>query len=249
MTADHVIPFIERSGPLPPRSRVLEIGCGEAGVLEAFLQRGATAVGVDRNAKRLARAREYLAAALAEQRVTLLQRDAHSLVESVELAGSFDLIVLKDVIEHVEDRPSLLALLARLLRPGGRVFFSFPPWQMPFGGHQQICRSWLLSRLPYFHLLPGAAYRRTLELFGEKPSRVDSLLATKSTGLATAEFEALLERAAYRAVAQRLFLINPMYSYRFGLHPAEQAAWVASRPWRDFVTTCVYYVAQPEGAR
>jgi len=53
VTEEYVIPFLEESGALPGAARVLEIGCAEAGVLKAFLQRGATAVGVDRNAGRL----------------------------------------------------------------------------------------------------------------------------------------------------------------------------------------------------
>jgi SAM-dependent methyltransferase len=249
VTADHVIPFIERSGPLPRGGRVLEIGCGEAGVLKAFLDRGFHAVGVDRNGPRLARGQELLASEIDQGRLMLLHQDAHTLGEHENFRGSFDLIVLKDVIEHVDDRPSLFDLMARLLRPGGRVFFSFPPWRMPFGGHQQMCKNWLLSRLPYFHLLPTDAYRSVLATFSEKPARIESLLATKRTGISTEEFEALVSGSGYRVLNERFYLLNPMYSYRFGIKPTPQLQWVADQPsWRDFVTTCAYYTAQPVGA-
>jgi SAM-dependent methyltransferase len=246
VTADHVIPFIENSGAIAPNARVLEIGCGEAGVLKAFLENGASAVGVDRNATRLGRGRELLSDAIAQGRLMLLNQDAHTLGERDDFVGTFDLIVLKDVIEHVDDRPALFALMARLLRPSGRVFLAFPPWQMPFGGHQQICRSRVLSRLPYFHLLPTPAYERVLQRFGEQPARVKSLLATKRTGISTPEFEALLEHSSYRTLARQFYLINPMYSYRFGLEPMKQAKWIARHAtMRDFVTTCAYYVVEP----
>jgi SAM-dependent methyltransferase len=248
VTAEHVIPFIEESGPIPGDARVLEIGCGEAGVLDAFLQRGASAVGVDHNEKRLARGREFLARAISTGRLTLLHQDVHTLAEH-EYAAYFDLIVLKDVIEHVHDRPALFALMAKLLRPGGRVFLSFPPWRMPFGGHQQICKSWLLSRLPYFHLLPQGAYRSVLQAFHEKQRRIDSLLDTHSTGIGTAEFEELVESSSYRIASQRYYLFNPMYTYRFGIRPLQQAPWVAgAAAWRDFVTTCAYYTVAPRAA-
>ncbi len=246
VTAEYVIPFILQSGPLPTHPRVLEIGCGEAGVLKAFLELGATTVGVDLSAARLARGATLLSDAVKSGQATLLNMDAHELDAKPEFAGYFDLIVLKDVIEHVDDRPSLFALMARLLRPDGRVFFSFPPWQMPFGGHQQVCKSWLLSRTPYFHLLPTSLYRSVLSAFSEKPTRVESLLATKRTGLGSLEFEALLQSSGYRILNERLYLLNPMYSYRFGVRPLEQAHWVADRKiLRDFVTTCVYCTAQP----
>jgi SAM-dependent methyltransferase len=133
VTADHVIPFIEESGALSANAHVLEIGCAEAGVLKAFLERGAVAVGVDRNGNRLEQGKEFLSDAIRGGQLTLLNQDAHTLGEHAEFRGRFDLIVLKDVIEHVEDRPALFALMARLLRPGGRAFVAFPPWRMPFG--------------------------------------------------------------------------------------------------------------------
>jgi SAM-dependent methyltransferase len=246
VTADHVIPFVELSGALPRGANVLEIGCGEAGVLGAFLDRGCHAVGVDSNERRLARGKELLASPIADGRLQLLHLDAHTLGERAELWARFDLIVLKDVIEHVDDRPALLASMARLLRSDGRVFVAFPPWQMPFGGHQQICRSWLLARTPYFHLLPTGPYRRLLELFEERPARVQSLMDTKRTGIGTAAFEQLVESSLYETLQRRFYLLNPMYSYRFGLPAQTQSEWIAAQPaWRDFVTTCAYYTIRP----
>jgi SAM-dependent methyltransferase len=247
VTADHVIPFVEESGALSANAHVLEIGCGEAGVLKAFLERGAVAVGVDRNGNRLEQGKEFLSDAIRGGQLTLLHQDAHTLGEHAEFRGRFDLIVLKDVIEHVEERPALFALMARLLRPGGRAFVAFPPWRMPFGGHQQICSSWLLSHTPYFHLLPTSTYRAVLAGFAEKPGRIQSLLDTKRTGLATSEFEELVARCGYEILGERLYLFNPMYAYRFRVKPRTQAEWITTRKsLRDFVTTCAYYTLTPQ---
>jgi hypothetical protein len=117
---------------------------------------------------------------------------------------------------------------------------------MPFGGHQQICRSWLLSRLPWFHLLPTPAYQRVLQLFAEKPARIESLLANQRTGLATAELERQAGQAGYQISSQRLYLLNPIYAYRFGVPARVQAPWVAAHEsLRDFVSTCAYYTLRP----
>jgi len=128
------------------------------------------------------------------------------------------------------------------------VFLAFPPWSMPFGGHQQMCRSRWLSRLPYFHLLPRPAYRGVLQMFGETPRRVDSLLATQATGLSIEEFEALCRGAEYHVLSRRHYLLNPMYGYRFGVGGREQAGWLSRvPPLRDLVTTCAYYTVAPVG--
>lgn len=46
-TEKYVIPFIEKTFPIQPGMRVLEIGCGEGGVLKAFVNNGCTGVGVE----------------------------------------------------------------------------------------------------------------------------------------------------------------------------------------------------------
>ena len=80
-------------------------------------------------------------------------KDIYQVDIEKDLNGLFDIIVLKDVIEHIHDQAKLIGWMKNFLKPGGIVFFGFPPWYMPFGGHQQMCHS-KISRLPYIHLLP-----------------------------------------------------------------------------------------------
>uniref|UniRef100_UPI003FEF9222 class I SAM-dependent methyltransferase n=1 Tax=Alistipes shahii TaxID=328814 RepID=UPI003FEF9222 len=70
----------------------------------------------------------------------------------------YDLIILRDVIEHVEDQPRLMARLAELLAPDGVLFVAYPPWRMPFGGHQQMAVSRFAAHFHWLHLLPGPLY-------------------------------------------------------------------------------------------
>lgn len=149
--ARFVIPFIEEKFPITPGMRVLEIGCGEGGVLKAFTDRGCYGVGVELDAPRIVHAEEYMAGELAAGKVRFISKDIYQTDPATELGGLFDIIVLKDVIEHIHDQPKLIGWMKGFLKPGGVIFFGFPPWQMPFGGHQQICRNKWLSRLPYYH--------------------------------------------------------------------------------------------------
>lgn len=246
VTSEHVLPFVESSWPLPHAARVLEIGCGEAGVLQAFLDRGAECVGVDLNAKRLDAGRELLAGAIAERRVQLLLGNIHDSEVQAQL-GSFDLIVLKDVIEHIDDQPGLLQRLRTYLRPNGCIFFGFPPWLMPFGGHQQVCRSKLLSRAPYIHLLPTPLYHRLLVSLGENQTRINALMRNKRTGINVERFERIVAETGYRILDQRLYLSNPIYQYRFGTKPRLQFSPVTRVPYlRDLVSSCAYYLITPQ---
>jgi len=51
-------------------------------------------------------------------------------------AGPFDLVLMLDVAEHVEDDVGFLATIARsLLAPGGTLVFSVPAWPLLFSAH------------------------------------------------------------------------------------------------------------------
>lgn len=246
VTREHVIPFVESSWPLPEAARVLEIGCGEAGVLQAFLDRGAECVGVDLNSKRLEAGKELLAEAITIGRLRLLLGNIHDLSLQEQL-GSFDLIVLKDVIEHIDDQPLLLARLRSYLKPNGCIFFGFPPWLMPFGGHQQVCRSKLLSRAPYIHLLPTSLYHRLLLALGENQTRINALMRNKRTGINMERFERIVADTGYRILNQRLYLTNPIYQYRFGIPPRQQLPLLTRIPYvRDLTSSCAYYLITSE---
>ena len=56
----YVIPFIEEKFPVTTGMRVLEIGCGEGGVLKAFIKKGCEGVGVELDAPRIEDAKKFL---------------------------------------------------------------------------------------------------------------------------------------------------------------------------------------------
>jgi SAM-dependent methyltransferase len=238
-TRDYVLPFIEQAFPLQKGMRVLEIGCGEGGVLKAFVDRGCFGEGVEMDESRLVNARIWMQKELQEGRVVFHSKDIYT-VTPTEFGGLFDIVLLKDVIEHIHDQPRLMAWMKSFLVPGGVIFFGFPPWQMPFGGHQQLCRNKWLSKLPYYHLLPAPVYKRILKAFGE-PWK--DLMEIKETGISIERFEEICHDKGFRILSKKHYLLNPIYKYKFGWQPKEQSAVVSSIPFvRNFFTSCVYYL-------
>lgn len=49
--------------------------------------------------------------------------------------GTFDALTANDAMEHFTDPAAALADLVRVLRPGGRLYVSFPPYRSPHGAH------------------------------------------------------------------------------------------------------------------
>ncbi len=244
---NYIIPFIRQNATGKKWGRVLEIGCAEAGVLKAFLEEGTFCTGIELSPARLVSAEKYHEKALAEGRIEFINRNILDINPENELGGRYDLVILKDVIEHIPRQKEFMHRLPSFLNDGGYIFFAFPPWQMPFGGHQQVCRNKLLSRLPYYHLLPKPVYKAILKLGGESQITIDDLMNVKSTGISIEEFERALKFNDLEIIAKRNYLFNPIYQYKFDVKPKEQNSLVSRIPFvRDFLTSACYYLVRPQ---
>lgn len=237
-TKQYVIPFIESVCPLKPEMRILEIGCGEGGNLKPFLDEGYPCTGIDLNAAQIANARRFFAGHPHEEKLTLIERDIYD----IENPERYDIIMLRDVIEHIHNQERFMAFLKKFINPGGVVFFGFPAWQMPFGGHQQICVS-RICKVPFIHLLPKKWYAALLRKAGEKESTVQALLEIKETGITLERFERILNKENYTVLKKEYWFIQPNYEVKFHLKKRRVLPLLRSIPYlRDFYTTAGYYV-------
>lgn len=235
----HFVPYIGRFKRIGKGGRVLEIGCGDGGNLLPFAQMGCYTMGVDVAEGRIADARRFFEESGAKG--DFIASDIFLLKEQI---GTFDLIICHDVIEHIADKQRLLSLLSQLLKEGGVAFVSFPAWQMPFGGHQQICRSRTVSHLPFIHLLPTRLYRALLRAAGESNDCISELMRIRETRTLIELFEQTVGLTPQlRIIDRTLWLVNPHYETKFGLRPRLLPRWLASVPRvRNFFTTSCFYV-------
>ena len=97
-------------------ARVLDVGCGGGILTEAMARRGAQVTGIDLSEKALRVAELHL------HESKLAVRYEKSSIE--DFAGEFDIVTCMELLEHVPEPASMVAACARLVRPGGRVFFS-----------------------------------------------------------------------------------------------------------------------------
>ena len=233
------VPYLEAMTTLAPSTRILEIGCGEGGNLEPFAERGCDVTGVDIVEDRVTQAQTFFAQDGVKG--TFVCRNI--LECGSEFDGKFDIILAHDVIEHIPDKKAFFAAAMRFLRPGGIAFFGFPAWYMPFGGHQQICRSRFCSHAPWLHLLPLPLYRVILECCGVKEKDVEELMSIHETRTTVEYFERLAKRAGFAVADRRFWFINPHYKAKFGLRPRLLWKWLGAIPYvRDFFTTSAFYI-------
>ena len=108
---------------LPPQPRILDAGCGTGGILPALAAFGPViGVEADEEAVELARGRN----------VGTVYRGSLPDDMPAECANS-DLVVLADVLEHIEEEDRSLAAVRRLMNPGGYVLLTVPAWPFLWG--------------------------------------------------------------------------------------------------------------------
>ncbi len=237
---DYLKPFKE----IGDGCRVLEVGCGEGGNLLPFAERGCNVAGIDLSEGKIAHARRFFEAA--GQAGSFRSGNFLHLPAPADEAERYDLILIHDVIEHIEapQKKDFMLHTKKFLRQDGIVFWGFPAWQMPFGGHQQLCRSRICSALPFVHLLPGALYPAFLRLFGEAPASIKELMSIKRSKTSIESFEKLSDVCGYRIRDRLLWFINPHYKQKFGLPPIRLGIFFSKLPYfRNFLSTSCFYIS------
>ena len=112
--------WIDSTCPLKG-ARVLDVGCGGGILADAMARRGADVLGIDLAEKSLKVAQLH---ALETQTPHLRYRLVSVEALGEEMPAAFDVVTCMEMLEHVPDPASIVQACARLVRPGGWVFFS-----------------------------------------------------------------------------------------------------------------------------
>jgi len=238
-TFKYVIPYIEDVKQITPQSRVLEIGCSEAGNLKPFVDMQCACVGVDINEVSIKLAHDFYNEN--SNAPTFFLKNIYDTTKD-EL-GEFDIIILRDVIEHIFGQEKFLVFIKQFLKDNGVIFFGFPPWQMPFGGHQQVSAVKWIRKAPYIHLLPMKLYQYVLRKSGESEYGIGQFTDIKKTGISIERFQKAVKQAGYKFDKKTVYLMNPNYETKFGLKPRKKIPLIGDIPYiRNFISTCMYAV-------
>lgn len=184
-----LMPFMEEHGVALAGKRLLDIGCGDGGCTTAFAERAERCLGID-----IGDFPWVPGLNVAFRKGDILDP---SVARSIE--GRFDIVVLRDVIEHIGDKPRLMEHMRGAVRGSGHALVTFPPFYSPFGAHQQVeLRGSPLRYAPFVHWHP-------------------SLRHIASTRMTVVGFEKLVRRFGMRVLARRLYIIRPSFELRYGL--------------------------------
>ena len=120
--------YLRRYGNLPRHARILEIGCGTGHNLPMLARFGdVDAIEIDPAAR-----------AIASQRLGKPVGDAPLPQLPGVARGSYDLIAVLDVVEHIDDDVAALAAMRDCLAPGGKILIAVPAHQWMWSAHDVV---------------------------------------------------------------------------------------------------------------
>jgi SAM-dependent methyltransferase len=137
--AARVRAVLEGVRPLPPSARVLEVGCGAHGLI--FYFEAARGVGCDPLSTHYAE----LFPAWQRRVPTVAARG-----EELPFAdASFDVVLCDNVVDHAEGPARIVAELARVLAPGGLLYFTVNVHHAVYGWAARLHAAWNAAGLRF----------------------------------------------------------------------------------------------------
>jgi 2-polyprenyl-6-hydroxyphenyl methylase/3-demethylubiquinone-9 3-methyltransferase len=100
---------------------VLDVGCGGGILSDSMARKGAQVLGIDLSSNALKVAQLH---ALEAQTPNIQYREISTEQLSEESPKSFDVVTCMEMLEHVPNPASVVQACAKLVKPGGWVFFS-----------------------------------------------------------------------------------------------------------------------------
>ena len=159
---------------------VVDIGCGAAGKSLFYASCGAQKViGVEILGKYRSEAEKLAKELGLADKFEFVEADAASLPFD---DACVDSIIMNDAMEHVDDPEAVIDECLRVLRPGGRLYANFPPYNHPFGAHlsDAIYIPWVHMFFPDKVLIE--AYKELMKSVPDGDARVEFRISERADG-------------------------------------------------------------------
>lgn len=241
LAAVFLMPLLENWGIPIENARVLDVGCGDGGFTAAMADRGAASVGVE--------IREFKRKPYDNKRLRYVIEDITTSEAPSRLGHDYDLVVLRDVIEHVplERKEVFLLSLKRFLNAAGKMLITFPPFYSPYGLHQQTLLKSRLRLWPFLHYMPAPLQRKAMAVMREPETSRAAVAEIARCRMSIGHFKRLMHMCGLRILREKYYLVRPSHEIRIGWKT--RSAWCGAVPLlrEVFVSGATMLVAPCKG--
>ncbi len=207
LATDFFLPWLQQQGFVPQGKRILDVGCGIGGFLPPFAK---------------ARAERCLGLEIhsfpwpTTPRVEYRVQDIQATTSDTE--APFDLIILRDVLEHIpiEEKQHFLCSLRQFAHINTRYLVAFPPWWSAFGLHQQVFAKTFFRHLPFLSWCPWQLLKPTLAWAGESEEALREMKEVVDARLSLRDFRNLRKEIGWDVLGESYHSVRPSHELRYG---------------------------------
>lgn len=210
---EFIAPYLLQAGVFKQGSSAAEIGSAEGGVLAALKYAGAgKALATDIHRERLAYGKD-----IADRAGVDIDFQYHNILDDeipADWIDYFDVVILRDVIEHLEGTSEALGRIRKIIKPGGCLYLTFPSYYSAFGGHQHTVAN-ILGKLPFVHLLPDPLFYAFLK--GGRENDIWEVKRLQKIKLTPKKLISAAHAEGYEIYSEDHYLLRPVFKMKFGL--------------------------------
>jgi SAM-dependent methyltransferase len=212
VVTDYLLPLLKYWGERCSGSTLLDVGCGDGGGVSAFYDAGYVCSGFDIEPRRV----ELANIMRGNRKFEMVAGNIYD-IDFPYSNKKFDLIVLHDVFEHLEQKELILSKLTTCLNSGGKILITFPPYYSAYGAHQQLLRS-KAGKIPFFHLFPSAISSIIDNLPNEHKPFIEEIKKLATLKMGINKFEKVIKNSNLKIFSKKKYIVGPNH-IRFGLKP------------------------------
>ena len=208
LAEQYYLPRLKLWGVEIEKRKILDIGCGDGGFTSAFGKAGGFCTGVE--------IREFNWKP--SDNVNYIVQDIYKDTSIEKIGDDYDLILLRDVIEHIpiSQKKQFLQSIINFGNQKTNILITFPPFYSPFGLHQQTLLKSSLRKLPYLSLLSDTFLSPLLNLFKEDKKTINNILEIRKSRMTIHAFNQLINEIGLTISKEEYFLIRPSHEIRYG---------------------------------
>ena len=208
LAKDYYIPLLEEWDFSVTRKKILDIGCGDGGFTSAFTDSANSCSGIEIKSFDWSKI----------SNVNFLVQDITKSNAVENIGNEFDLIILRDVIEHIplENKQMFLDSLSKFEHSETKILITYPPFYSPFGLHQQTFLKSKLSKIPFLSWAPSILLQPLLRLVKENETAIENIKYIRDCRMTISNFEKLIKQSNFVIEQNKFYFTRPSHEIRYG---------------------------------
>tara|TARA_Y100001968_G_C19443310_1_gene763805 strand:- start:3500 stop:4282 length:783 start_codon:yes stop_codon:yes gene_type:complete len=210
LAKEYYIPLLKKWNYIFLNKKILDIGCGNGGFTSAFGEY-CNITGIDIKSFPWKK----------NKNVSYMPYDIFT--EPKKINTDFDLIIMRDVIEHIPIQKKLNFINKALEygKDNSKLLITFPPFYSPFGLHQQVLLKSIIKYIPFLSSISPKILIPILKILNESSNCIDDIKDMYNSKMTISNFESMLNKLDLNIINSKFFYIRPSHEIRYKVNTRE----------------------------